>query len=271
MGDWTVIRDPAIRRFSAQTFGVLGLGRIGTAAGLRAKALGFNVMFYDPHRPNGTELSFGFARAKSLEQLLQHANILSVHVPLTAETTGMLGAAQFAMMPEGTRPTALPEGAQAFAAHAHGPHAAVQQRAPVHGPRNPQGVRRTDPRRFRYRSDGRESENRHHHRHLPPGRRPDLFLVVQRIAQSLSNIEEVNVLGGTLDATSGEETLDVEWSSSIAPGAKVRVYASGDLEFQDIDACLSQLVDDVLGVLPPTPRPPGPGSPHPAPRSMRFR
>ncbi len=83
VGDWTVIRDPAIRRFGAQTFGVLGLGRIGTAVALRAKALGFRVVFYDPYRPNGTELALGIARAATLEALLAQSNILSVHVPLT--------------------------------------------------------------------------------------------------------------------------------------------------------------------------------------------
>src|SRR6187551_3287193 len=46
---WLPIEDPLLRRLSVQTFGVVGLGRIGTAAALRAKALGFRVVFYDPH------------------------------------------------------------------------------------------------------------------------------------------------------------------------------------------------------------------------------
>ena len=73
------------------------------------------------------------------------------------------------------------------------------------------------------------------------------------ISQSLSNIEEVNVPNGTLDATGGEETLDVEWSSSIAPGDKVRVYASDNLYFSSIDQCLSQLATDVSGTSPAQP------------------
>lgn len=99
--DWLLVRDPAIRRFGSQTFGVLGLGRIGTAAALRAKALGFRVVFYDPRLPNGSELAVGMTRARSLEELLAQSNILSVHVPLTRHTKGMLGAAQFAAMPKG--------------------------------------------------------------------------------------------------------------------------------------------------------------------------
>ena len=73
----------------------------GTAAALRAKALGFKVVFYDPNLPNGSELALGIGRAATLEALLAQSNILSVHVPLTRHTTGLLGAAQFAALPRG--------------------------------------------------------------------------------------------------------------------------------------------------------------------------
>ena len=73
------------------------------------------------------------------------------------------------------------------------------------------------------------------------------------ISQSLSNIEEVNVPNGTIDATSGEETLDVEWSSSVAPGCKVRVYLSDTLSFTNINKALSQVATDVSGNSPAQP------------------
>ena len=98
---WSIIRDPAIRRFSTTTFGILGLGRIGTAVALRAKALGYRVVFYDPKLPNGADLALGIDRALTLEALLGQSNILSVHTPLTRETAGMLGAREFALLPEG--------------------------------------------------------------------------------------------------------------------------------------------------------------------------
>ena len=60
---WVATNFPLLRRISAQTFGVLGLGRIGTAAALRAKGLGFKVVFYDPYRPNGADLALGIGRA----------------------------------------------------------------------------------------------------------------------------------------------------------------------------------------------------------------
>jgi kumamolisin len=51
------------------------------------------------------------------------------------------------------------------------------------------------------------------------------------ISQSLSNIQEIQAVAGTLDAVTGEETLDTEWSSGIASGATIRIYATTDLSF----------------------------------------
>ncbi len=98
---WGWLDDPLIRRSSAQTFGILGLGRIGTAAALRAKAFAFRVLAYDPYQPNGVELALGIARARTLEEFLRASDILSIHTPLTAETRGMLGARELALLPKG--------------------------------------------------------------------------------------------------------------------------------------------------------------------------
>ena len=98
---WRYIIDPLVRRLGVQTFGIVGLGRIGTAAALRAKALGFRVVFFDPNLPNGAELGVGVGRAKTLEELLQMSDVLSVHAPLTPETRGMLGLQQLSLLPKG--------------------------------------------------------------------------------------------------------------------------------------------------------------------------
>ncbi len=98
---WKAELHPLIRRTSAQRFGVVGLGRIGTAAALRAKALGFQVAFFDPNLPNGVELALGLVRAPSLEALLRETDTLSLHVPLTPETRGMIGAHELALLPPG--------------------------------------------------------------------------------------------------------------------------------------------------------------------------
>jgi kumamolisin len=61
----------------------------------------------------------------------------------------------------------------------------------------------------------------------------------------LSRIEKVNVKGGTLPPPEGEETLDVEWTSGIAPGAKIRIYATGSLSFVDLDRALDAIIADL--------------------------
>lgn len=83
-----------VRRLGVQTFGIVGLGRIGTAAALRAKALGFRVMFYDPNLPNGAELAIGVERARTLDALLKETDVLTIHAPLTRETRGLIGSAE---------------------------------------------------------------------------------------------------------------------------------------------------------------------------------
>ena len=97
---WRYVLDPLVRRSSVQTFGIIGMGRIGTAVALRAKAFGFRVVFFDPHLPNGVELGLGIGRAPTLEALLRATDTLSVHAPLTPETRGLVGAAELALLPK---------------------------------------------------------------------------------------------------------------------------------------------------------------------------
>ncbi len=98
---WRYIDDPLVRRSSIQTFGIVGMGRIGTAVALRAKAFGFRVVFYDPHLPNGVELGLGVHRVATLEALLSQTDTLSVHTPLTRETRGMIGLQELSLLPQG--------------------------------------------------------------------------------------------------------------------------------------------------------------------------
>ncbi len=96
---WIYIDNPMIRRSDALGYGILGLGRIGTAVALRAKAFGARVMAYDPYQPNGVERALGIERARSLEELLAHSDTLSIHTPLTPETRGMLDFAALSRLP----------------------------------------------------------------------------------------------------------------------------------------------------------------------------
>ena len=72
---WVIRVQPKLRRLRELVFAVIGLGRIGTATALRAKALGFQVCFYDPYLPNGVDKAIGITRAKSLPELLAKADV----------------------------------------------------------------------------------------------------------------------------------------------------------------------------------------------------
>ena len=63
------------------------------------------------------------------------------------------------------------------------------------------------------------------------------------VSQSLNNYSTVNVEGTRIGAPTGEETLDVEWSSGIASAAKIVVYACGDLDY--VNDCYSRVLDDL--------------------------
>ena len=71
------------------------------------------------------------------------------------------------------------------------------------------------------------------------------FWTTAGINQSLNNIELINAVGGTLPAPSGEETLDVEWTSGMAAGAKVRVYGTKDLSDLNLDKGYNALINDI--------------------------
>ncbi|TDH62266.1 C-terminal binding protein [Dankookia rubra] len=96
---WAVLRSPLVRRQEVQTFGILGLGRIGSAAALRAKAFGYRVVFHDPAQPNGWDRALGIQRARSMEELLAQSDVLSIHCPLTRTTRGLIGERELRMLP----------------------------------------------------------------------------------------------------------------------------------------------------------------------------
>jgi len=92
-GLWRPALNPFGKRLSACTFGVVGLGRIGTAASLRAKAFGMDVVMYDPYRENGAELSIGVKRTHSLEDLFARSDVVSIHAPLSDATDKLINTA----------------------------------------------------------------------------------------------------------------------------------------------------------------------------------
>lgn len=94
-----VYRDGRIpyQRFRAwelrgRTAGLVGLGAVGRATRWRLQGLGLEVVAFDPYSDEET---------LSLDDLLEVSDVVSIHAPVTPETTGMIGAAQFAAMKPG--------------------------------------------------------------------------------------------------------------------------------------------------------------------------
>jgi D-3-phosphoglycerate dehydrogenase / 2-oxoglutarate reductase len=70
--------------------GILGLGRVGTLVAERLAAFGMRVIAYDPYVPAARSTQLG-VRMVSLDELLAEADFISVHLPKTAETVGLIG------------------------------------------------------------------------------------------------------------------------------------------------------------------------------------
>lgn len=99
---WTYQQTVPLARLRGRVLGIVGLGRIGTAMALRGKALGMDVVFYDPYKPDGYDKSLGVRRLETLEELLEASLAVSLHCPLTPETHHMIDAAAIECMPRGS-------------------------------------------------------------------------------------------------------------------------------------------------------------------------
>ena len=95
------IDTPLVSRLQKNTFGILGLGRIGTAAALRAKAFGWDVLFYDPYQPMGIDKALGIERTRDIKELFRRSTTLSIHCPCTRETREMVGYELLSLLPRG--------------------------------------------------------------------------------------------------------------------------------------------------------------------------
>jgi C-terminal binding protein len=101
IGRWSYDEVAPIHRLRGRKFAIIGFGRIGTATALRAKALGMDVVFYDPYLPDGRDKAIGVRRAESIEELFDNATAVSLHCPLSDETKHMINAKSLALLPKG--------------------------------------------------------------------------------------------------------------------------------------------------------------------------
>lgn len=88
------------RELVNRTVGIVGLGHVGTRTAQLAKAFGCRVLAVDPYLDTVTCAERNAEKAE-LETVLRESDIVTVHCPLTKETRGLFGAAQYAMMKKG--------------------------------------------------------------------------------------------------------------------------------------------------------------------------
>lgn len=101
-GAWR-IPDPYIPRLADGVFGILGFGRIARALAERVKPIVKEVWAYDPYLPDSVFEQAGVRRVTDLEEMWPNVDTLSINLPLTSETKGMINADVLAKM----KPTAI--------------------------------------------------------------------------------------------------------------------------------------------------------------------
>lgn len=90
-----------IQPFKSKTLGILGLGTIGTQVAIRARAFGPKMIYNKRARlPEDEERRLG-VEYRTFQRLLEESDIITIHVPLTEETRGMIGEAELARMKDG--------------------------------------------------------------------------------------------------------------------------------------------------------------------------
>jgi D-3-phosphoglycerate dehydrogenase len=101
-GTWERSRFAGVE-LSGKTLGVLGLGRIGWQVARRALGLGMRVVAYDPYVTLERFRELGVESAPTLEVVYAKSDLITLHLPLNEQTTGLLDAAAFDRMRDGVR------------------------------------------------------------------------------------------------------------------------------------------------------------------------
>lgn len=87
-------------QLQGKTLGIVGAGRIGSAVGHRARAFGMGVLVHDPYLTEERAADLGLERVE-FEELLARSDVVTLHVPLTDATRGMIGREEIARMKNG--------------------------------------------------------------------------------------------------------------------------------------------------------------------------
>ncbi|CAN5440192.1 phosphoglycerate dehydrogenase [soil metagenome] len=95
-GTWKRSKYTGVELFE-KTVGIIGLGRIGALITARLQAFGMNVVAYDPYVTSARAQQLGVTLL-TLDELLAQSDFISIHMPKTPETTGMISTDQLALM-----------------------------------------------------------------------------------------------------------------------------------------------------------------------------
>ena len=99
-GGWTEVKlDQPMKRMSDATLGIIGFGRIGRVMAQKARAFAVRVLAHDPLLSPGQQI--GETSVVSLNELLRESDFVTLHVPLTEDTQGMIGMDELAVMKQG--------------------------------------------------------------------------------------------------------------------------------------------------------------------------
>ncbi len=101
-GHWDYRKTGQAPRIRGKTLAIIGCGNIGSAMALRAKALGMDVVFFDPYLKPGADKALGIRRADSLETALQQADFVSLHCFLDENSQYLINKASLAHMKPGS-------------------------------------------------------------------------------------------------------------------------------------------------------------------------
>jgi D-3-phosphoglycerate dehydrogenase / 2-oxoglutarate reductase len=101
-GTWERSRYRGVE-VAGKTIGIVGLGRVGAMVAQRALGFGMRVIAFDPYVPKERARELGADLMPTLEALLVQADFVTVNLPKTADTVGLIGARELSLMKEGAR------------------------------------------------------------------------------------------------------------------------------------------------------------------------
>jgi D-3-phosphoglycerate dehydrogenase len=101
-GEWARERYQGVE-LAGKTLGVIGIGRVGSMVAQRALAFGMRVIAFDPYVSRDRAREMGVELMPTLEALLVQSDFVTIHLPRTPETEGLIGERELSLLKDGAR------------------------------------------------------------------------------------------------------------------------------------------------------------------------